>query len=113
MKRLHLSKGTHFDMKVEEDGRIRGLLTTNVDEHLKKAKLDRDRSPHKRTFASQDYQVLGTIPPVIITQLMDKGIDLLSGGQDAMNAAMRWLDENPMFKSTNKHCGQLPAQGAI
>lgn len=110
MKSLQVDTHSTLHMDYTDNG-VRHVLVDNVDEHLRKAKQDRDRSPEKLTYAAQDNQVLGTIPPSAIMELKKKGYDLLSPHctQDTLNAAMRWLEANPMFKSTNKALGQMRA----
>lgn len=103
MKTIETSPGTRLHMQHSGD-KVQTLVTTNVDQHLKAAKRNRDLSPSKLTYAAQDNQVMGTIPPVAIMELMKKGYDLLAPivSDDTWNAALRWLEDNPCFKSTNK-----------
>lgn len=111
MLRTETSPGTHLNIR-EYGGKLQTLVTTNVDAHLRKAKLDRDRGSHK--FA-EETQVMGNIPPVAIMELGRLGFDLLAPvvSEDSINAAMRWLDLNPEFKSTTKKLGKLLPQGAV
>lgn len=94
--------GLYEDYSIDDNGIMKIHRWQDVEPYLDKAKELANAGYADAAWNKNEFTVYATLPPIVLLQLLDKGIDFLD--PNAIGAVIREVNTNyPALKTTYKH----------